>query len=260
MNVDFAWASAETGQRYVNDLSTPFSYPQHCKKPGYVNAHLSCVPGMMLQVQQYLRDLKSTQAKPSKQTMFVLWAGGNDVFNNINRFFYRFRHSKFKPTFLWPEKKLAFSWFPTKKVYDAVKLLIQDGVPAQHIYVFNLPNIGATPGAKFLVRSALGNSQNKQNLALHVIATISKIYNNDLAFWLNYGIRDSQKPHIISTNIVFNQMIKDNRFLGYRFLDIEHSCVRELATPYCAGFLFFNDKHPTTSASILLAFYVAQNL
>jgi phospholipase/lecithinase/hemolysin len=259
-NVDYAWASAETGDKYLDDLSSPFSYPAQCRHAGYIHKKLSCVPGVMLQVKQYLHDLHRNHQKPGQRSMFVLWAGGNDIFDNIERALYRLKHSRFKPAFILPKKQLAFSWFPSKNIYNAVNLLINAGVPAQHIYVFNLPNIAATPGAQHLVKNALKNSLSKQQVALYTIGAISSLYNSNLKFWLTYGIRSSQKPHVVSIEAIFHRMVTANHFLGYHFLDTQHSCLRLLATPYCTGFLFFNDKHPSTTTGKLLAVYVAQNI
>lgn len=260
VNVDYAWAGAEAGKRFINDLSHPFSYPKDCPRAGYLNRDLSCVPGVLLQVKQYLHDLKHNDEKPGQKTMFVIWAGENDVIDNVQRFFYRLKKSEFKLAAFLPQQAMAFSWLPGKKIHDAVESLMTAGVPAQHIYVFTLPNLAKTPGVKYLVRSKLNDSVRQQAFALLMFTDISELYNKNLRFWLTYGLRGENKPKIISIESLFRSMSSDNHFLGYHFLDVDNSCVRMQATPYCTGFLFFDDEHPSTTTGELLSLYVAQHL
>ena len=86
-NINYAWASSETGENFLNDLSSK-PYPPYdtdiCLSigPGKIDDNTSCVPSLLTQVQLYLTDV---EGKPSSDTKFIIWSGGNDVFNNITK-------------------------------------------------------------------------------------------------------------------------------------------------------------------------------
>lgn len=92
-NVDMAYASAETGSRYLSDLSTTQSYSPYvnCSAPGVMSmasGAYSCVPGVIAQIalyEQLLNDQKinSQNTHPTSNTRYFIWAGANDLANNI---------------------------------------------------------------------------------------------------------------------------------------------------------------------------------
>jgi phospholipase/lecithinase/hemolysin len=258
-NVDYAWASAETGQRYINDSYSPYTYSQHCPRPGLVNARLSCVPSVLQQEKIYLANLATRHQHPGKQTLFFIWAGGNDVLDNIARVVYRAKHAKQQTWNLFDGQKRDFSWFPTYNLYLAVTHLMAAGVPPNHIFVMNLPDIAKSPAAIKLIAKGFKSSEHKK-LALDFVRDMGDLFNEDLQLWLTVGIRGEAKPKIIDINDVFTHISSYNRFLNYRFVDTTHSCVHEHATPYCRGYVFFNDQHPTTYAGSLLAVYLMRQL
>jgi phospholipase/lecithinase/hemolysin len=256
-NVDYAWASAETGDRFLNDLSTPFSYVKNCPKSGEVNAQKSCVPGVILQVQTYVDNLKQSKQKTGQNTLFVIWAGGNDIFDNIDRGFYRLMNAKNDWSLLLPTDNESFAWFPSYNLYRAVNLLIKEGVPPSHIYIFNLPNLAQTPAAIHLIDNAFPNSTKEQAFMESAIKGISEWFNFDVANWVKYGVSGPQKPHVILIDQIFSEIQQTGNFQEYHFTMLQQSCVRNNKMPNCNGYLFFNDKHPTVFTERLLADYLA---
>ena len=255
-NVDYAWASAETGDRYLNDLSNPFAYVKGCKQAGIQSATMSCVPGVMLQVQMYIDNLKATKQTPGKNTVFIIWAGGNDIFDNISRAIYRTSNIKSNPELLAPQDAESFAWFPSYNLLRAVNLLTKAGVPANHIYIFNLPNIAQTPAAISMVNKNFGDNPKEANLILSVIKGITEWYNYDLQSWINYGIKGNAKPHLVTINTAFAQIEKNKSFEGYTFSNVTDSCVANHVSPACTGYVFFNEKHPTVMTGKALANYI----
>ena len=260
INMVYAYASAETGANYVNDQVEPFTYPQNCTTAGLINNAESCVPNLQMQIKTYLANLQQIHEAPGENTLYVILAGGNDVFDNIARAIYRVSHAKENWHLLLPQKELGFSWFPSAKIFIATNLLLKAGVPADHIYVISLPDVGLTPGAVNLIQNAFPDKPKIQQFALNVLGGITNIFNFDLRAWLYLGTRSVQKPHVIDINEFFKKIIKNRDFGGTTFPHVENSCLAELATPYCKGYLFFNDKHPTTTAGKVLAIYLYNDL
>jgi phospholipase/lecithinase/hemolysin len=264
INIVYAYASAETGKNYVNDQVEPFTYPKNCKTAGLINAQESCVPNLQTQVKTYLANLEQINEKPGKNSLFVLWAGGNDVFDNIARAIYRIGHAKENWRLLLPQQALAYSWFPTVKITTVVNMLIKAGVPANHIYVITLPNISVTPGARTLISSAFPNSLNMQNFALSILSGVTHLFNFDLKIELYFAAWNIKqpfaKPHVVDINRFLEHIITDRDLTGTTFPHVDNSCLAENALPYCKGYLFFNDKHPTTTAGKVLAVYLFNDL
>ncbi len=87
-NLSYAWAGAETNFHYLNNAVTDVPYPlyndQHCDVtgPGLISPEEACTPGVLRQVALYLQAVNN---KPNSRTLFIIWAGGNDIFYNINK-------------------------------------------------------------------------------------------------------------------------------------------------------------------------------
>ena len=264
LNIVYAYASAETGTNYLNDQVEPFTYPQTCATAGLISNSESCVPNLQTQIKTYLANLQQINEQPGQNTIYVIWAGGNDVFDNIARAIYRVSHAKENWQLLLPQQELAFSWFPSMKIIKATNLLIKAGVPANHIYVITLPNISTTPGARNLISSAFAKQPTLQKLSLDLLSGITYLFNFDLRVGLYVGAWNVKqpyaKPHVLDVNQFLKKIIKNRDFGGTTFPHVENSCLAEHATPYCKGYLFFNDKHPTTTAGKVLAVYLYNDL
>lgn len=259
-SVDYAWASAETGNHYVNDLQLSHPYnDQACSAngPGLISPESSCAPGVLLQIKQYLNDV---QNHPNPHTLFIIWAGGNDFFNNMKKIVDQNKQDSKSMLLL----KMLNAPFPLisataendplsnaiKNLKQAVIMLIQSGVPAQNIYVVNLPNLADTPAAQSFV--------NGRKSMRYMLVAMTETYNFMLRSYLvfNYLHASFNLPNgnIISVNAEFSDILKNHQRLG--FDKLLQSCVQEGATPYCHGYMFFNEKHPTTKAHELLAKYI----
>ncbi|MSP53817.1 MAG: hypothetical protein EXR81_06180 [Gammaproteobacteria bacterium] len=264
INMVYAYASAETGTNYINDQVEPFPYPQNCTTAGLINSQASCVPNLHTQIKFYLANLQQINEKPGKNTIYIIWAGGNDVFDNIARAIYRVSHAKENWRLLLPQQELGFSWFPSMKIVMATHLLIKAGVPADHIYVITLPNISVTPGARTLISSTFPNQPRLQKFALNILSGVTHLFNFDLRTGLYVGARTIKqpfaRPHVLDVNQFLAEIINNRNLGGTMFPHVENSCLAEHATPYCEGYLFFNDKHPTTTAGKVLAIYLYNDL
>lgn len=259
-SINYAWASAETGDHYVNDLNHNYSYnDEACQllSAGQLSPTSSCVPGVLLQVKQYLGDV---QNHPNSHSLIIIWAGGNDLFNNIAKIAAQNKDSS-KPLLLLKMFNAPFPLLPAatgdeplsnavKNLKQAVIMLIQAGVPAQNIYVINMPDLARTPASQDFAK---GN-----RTLLYALTMITDIFNTtlrvDLAF--NYISPEFNLPNanILSANKAFSNILRDHQTLGFdKFLG---NCVQQGATPYCKGYLFFNGKHPTVETHRLMADYL----
>lgn len=209
-SIDYAWASAETGEHYTNDLNHSHPYnDEACQMtgPGMLSPTSSCVPGVLLQVKSYLTDV---QNHPNPHSLIIIWAGGNDIFNNIAKVAMQNKQDS-KPVLLLKMLNVPFPLLPTiagneplsnavKNIKQAAVMLIQAGVPAQNIYVINLPNLSNTRASQGFVKG--------DKALLCVLTAISETFNTvlriDLAF--NYMRPEFNLPngHVISINHAFN--------------------------------------------------------
>jgi hypothetical protein len=90
-----------------------------------------------------------------------------------------------------------------------------------------------------------------EKISLDLLSGITQLFNFDLRVGLYVSAWNVKqpfaKPHVLDVNQFLEKIIKN-------------SCLAEHATPYCKGYLFFNDKHPTTTAGKVLAVYLYNNL
>jgi phospholipase/lecithinase/hemolysin len=259
-NIDYAYASAETGDGFVNDLVSPFTVNNNCLKPGKINHSMSCVPGVGQQISYYLADLHQHKQEAGKQTLFIIWAGGNDIYDNVGRLIYRAQHFRSNPWLLFSSRKYQLSWTPAYNLYRATQRLMAAGVPANHIIIFNLVDLSKVPGTLSVAKELFPNSKYAIRSFLSVFHGVTTLFNMNLSLWFHLGIRAEEKPQLFDIDNIFVIMASGNRFLGYSFANVKNSCVRQQATPYCRGYLFFNDKHPTTKAGSLLAQMIVANI
>lgn len=261
-NINYAWAGAETGENYLNDLSSR-PYPPYdtdlCLSigPGKVDENTSCVPSLLTQIQLYLTDV---EGMPSSNTKFIIWAGGNDLFNNVTKIVNK-NKSDNKVILLLKMLNAGYPLFqvgeaalsnPANNTKLAVRLLLKSGVSATNIYVLMLPQLSITPEVRTKTQG--------DKAALHVLGAISTIYDAALKIKLSYNYMSP------SLNIPSSHVISINRFIkpifsspaAYGFSSSSVSCIQGDAKPYCNGYLFFNSKHPTVQTHELLAAYIGE--
>jgi len=276
-DVNFAYASAETGANYLNDLDFSRGYPPyvHCAKPGLVDATHSCVPGLIAQVQLYLTQV---QQQPNPNTVFILWAGGNDFFNNVSKLLAHqttLSHLKLGlqqlasayGTHQWPHTGGVVYSHPVQNIRQAVTLLVQHDVPLANIYVLNLPDMSKVPAARDMVQ-AFADSFVKahphfaalkstiENLLSGAIRFMSASYNTALrlALCFNQTEPNLAQHHLFKINAMFKQ-IETNKALDkkYGLTNITDSCVDKGDAPECKGYAFYEIKHPTLAVEHVLA-------
>lgn len=241
-NISYAVASAETGDNYIDDIASspwPVVTGERCKSISDHNSYSSCVPGLLKQVHMYLQDVKE---KPNKKTLFILWAGGNDFYQNIVKI-------------VGDDKGESLS-HPIHNTVKAVKLLMDKGVSADNIYVLNLPNFSMVPAITGLVDDNISNSV-LRSTALTSISLISKGYNTWLKSDLALSTWGKFPPsHVFEIDALFLEVYnnKDNLHGKLGITEpVATTCVDGKKLPLCKGFLFYNDMHPTTRVHQYLA-------
>ena len=234
-NFSYAVASAQTGNNYINDRVqgiTPIIPAKQCDKgAGNYNGY-SCIPGLLKQVHHYLADV---DGNPNPRTLFVLWAGGNDLYQNIRKFSAGNNTEPYSA--------------PISNLTEAVTLLLEHGVPPRHIYVFNLPNFAMVPAITGLVKEKLSGSISRW-AALSAISLISRSYNIWLKSELVLATWGAFPPsHVIPVDSWFLE-VYNNKDSLHKELGITEpvplSCAKAGALPHCNGFLFYNHMHPTS--------------
>ncbi len=230
-NVSFATASAETGDYYLTDTTWARDSMAQCQNGIGDYGNYNCVPGVLKQLQLYLSNVAN---KPNPNTLFIIWAGGNDFYQNIVRIASR------------NGQAIAH---PIDNIVQAVKLLMDKGVPASHIYVLNLPDFSMVPALTNLVGEHVKNNY-AHRAVLTLISSISQLYNLNLH--INLVLQTLGR---LSANHIFpiDQLFLDVYFNKEHILQklriiqkVDLTCAKAGDFPYCAGFLFYNGMHPTT--------------
>lgn len=268
-STNYAWASAETGDEYLNDFDLnkktypPFIFPSYstasCQSfgSGKIDNQHSCVPGVLVQVKEYLQD---THGHPNPRSLIIIWAGGNDIFNNAAKIADN-QPGKSKSTSqiflllkmlnaaypLSQHLSVAPLSNPVNNIQKAVILLIQAGVPAKNIYVMNLPNLAHTPAAQKIADG--------EKSILYLWEAISKIFNTALEVTLVLDIRHPEfnlpRHNVIFVNQILSDILENQKKYGFSMG--YQSCVSNKARADCPGYIFFNNKHPTTKVNQLIA-------
>jgi phospholipase/lecithinase/hemolysin len=218
---NFAVASAIAGNNpsfsYTNFLST--SNPQ--------------APGTTNQVELYL-SFNGYKASPN--TLYVFWAGANNLYGSLGNV-------------------SSFFTFPAiaKNAADSIALniatLAQAG--AKHFLWLNLPPLDQIPyvndNSNVLVR----------RLGKPAADSAALVFNDELAFdvlWLkaDYGVDIT----VVNTNSLFNSIVAAPGTYGFVNIKDAGWCGVD-GVPTCAqdnpnGFLFWDELHPTTAAHAIL--------
>ena len=276
-NVDFAYGSAETGNKYTDDLHgyaptmayNPYvpndTTTQPCTAPGWhhdpnnpLATATSCVPGVAQQIQEYL---SLVQQKADPDNIYVIWAGANDIFSNIGKLLTLADEHKYltiattlpkllyncsiltSPTYV-KVGNMEFSCPVNNLVLD-VQTLINSGASAKNIYVIALPDLSLAPAA----------SQYPKILTKYLI---SKRTNDNLIKKLNALSKKRNIPNVnvYPTDKAFDQIAKNAN--QYGFTDTSDSCVakngnEDPAVNNCNDYVFYNGKHPTGHAGQCIA-------
>jgi len=267
-SVNYAFASAETGDHWLNDISGE-KYPPYvdaiCHAPGKIGPKTACVPGVLKQVQLYLNAVHH----PDPDTVFIVWAGGNDMLNNITKAFQLFSQQGIKDiagkllnqfenlTAHTQKKNLSpaapdFS-DPLINLLAAKDRLIEAGVKPEQIYILNLPDLSKSPACILLSK---GNPA-----ILSAIHALSVAFNDGLSLTLSHNyFSDNNLPesNILSVYDLLNEIIDNPEKYGMTHLS--QNCVLDGQTPECKGYVFFNDKHPTAETGKIFARWAVEKI
>lgn len=256
-NISYAWAGAETGADYTNDFdlhsNLRYAFPAYAHNnlacqttgPGYINPNHSCIPGVLLQVQQYLVDVNQ---HPNPNSLIIIWAGGNDLFNNAGKIADKNSNKNFAMLLIdmlnvpYPinlNAGIAPLSNPVNNIKQAVILLMQAGVSRNNIYVINLPDLAKTPAAQ---KIAAGRTS-----VLYLWTLITLVFDTylegKLAFDYVHPAFNLPRNHIISSYTIFADILKNAP--KYGFSKQLQNCVADHAPASCPGYIFFDEKHPT---------------
>lgn len=201
------------------------------------NARTLGVPGLLDQIKMYQSDLGGVA--PDKNTLYVIWAGGNDLLTLM-------------PKLPNQEALNAAAQGAVDGVEAAIKQLTMNGeVRGNQIVIFKLPNLGVAPIAGIVPAFK----------ARYTVA--SQYYNSQLASMLVRDFPDSaQRPVMIDIYENMQEIIADHGKAGTPgapFTNISDIC-SGTSQPICKGYLFNDPVHPTTEAHAEIAAYVKDHL
>ena len=273
-NISYAYAGAETGEQYNNtnwppNTQVPTNNPD-CTQPGSIqdstgNIKSTCNPGLLQQVDLYLQD---THFMPNPKTLFFIWAGANDIFDYYNTNAKQYISMTLltspysdilgKPPPIPSEDDLsALEQRVIHNINEAKKKLIDAGVKPEMIYILTLPDLSAAPALRTSNNWKLTIFFNKENLEKSLSAT-SQSLNQKLQTQ-----QDDPKYAIPPSNYLqIGDKFLDMRLnpTQYNVIDVENNCVEKKAMPVCPGYLFYDQKHPTTTIHNIIADFILQKL
>ena len=256
-NISYAYASADTSNEYLNtdwpqqSSTDPFVNTQNCLQagPGVIKNQAgeitsTCVPGVIRQVDNYLT---AVQHKPNPNTAFFIWAGANDLF------YYLIPYIKEHGTL--PEiPYTAFRNLEIKvagNINEAKKKLIDAGVKPEMIYILDLPDLSQLPA----ISTGDKSWSFWAKIHLFTIPTVISKMAHNVGYQLESQYVEEKyripSSHYIKVSDSFNDIIQNPK--KYELTNIDESCVLKNATPACTGFVFYNNKHPSTHVHKILS-------
>ncbi len=263
-NVNLSWASAETGKGYIDDHSSPAQPNQDCKEPGLDPIHptKNCVPNVQTQIHLYFNRLN---APPNQNTLFIIFAGSNDILNEL----YRLGHT---PT---PADINRIITNSITNLGKAVTELEGQGVSEKNIVVFNLPDlskgsdVATNPALQQLTGIIVPAYNNKLSKVISELGVI--IY--DDSSWMS-GVLQSDNSReanhfrpkgIPGSNCISGRYGNPKIGTFYQGYFISN-CASNTPDPNPSGsakylnYFFVNGKHPTTYAQKQLSFDICKHL
>ncbi len=274
-SISYAYAGAETNDYYNNT-----NWPPHtqvptknldCTRPGSIkdsagNIKSTCNPGLLLQVDLYLQD---TQFMPNPKTLFFIWAGSNDIFDYYNENAKQYISMTLlkspysamlaKPPMPVPSED-DLSTLEQRIIHninEAKKKLIDAGVKPKMIYILTLPDLSNTPALRTSNNWKLTIFFNKENLEKS-LSVVSQSVNQKLQTQ-----QDDPKYAIPPSHYLqMDKMLLDMRLnpTQYSVNDVENNCIEKNAMSACLGYLFYDQKHPTTAIHKIIADFILQKL
>lgn len=171
-------------------------------------------PGL---IQQVIAYKATADASPSPNALFIIWIGGNDYFNGD-----------------------GVSQAAVANINEAMEELVQFG--GMHLLVLNLPDLGAIP-------AMLGKPEASQATAF------STDFNAELADMLDNFRVEHPEIGLYEFNVFSFTMAVRNDPATYGFINVtDPSPNFEVPNNFDgAGYLFWDERHPTTSLHELIA-------
>ncbi len=232
-NVNYAYASALTTDDFVDDTNPLIPYfpiQSDCQAPGRTHADGSaCVPGMLKQLDIYLSEINQ---KIGGDTLFVLWGGGNDVFNGLAPLSVN-NGNEAPDAHAIVAQASAAAKQAAANILQMVAELIANGASEQQIVIFDMPDLADAP-------AAIGNEA--------LLSLISQGFNQGLQTQLQDKF---PQVSIFSADNILTKILKDPS--QFNIDNTTGDCVAEGNSPQCLGYLFFNAKHPSTQVHETIA-------
>ncbi|MCL9783255.1 SGNH/GDSL hydrolase family protein [Vibrio sp. S4M6] len=270
-NINYAWASAETGMHYLNDMtSSPyFVYnDSQCPEPGAVDPKngVYCVPSVGKQIELFL-SRQGLQQSYRQESLFILWAGGNDMFNDIAKITEKLAIKQNvkadvvqQQEFLKQLTQIVGSKaedqslsYPIVNIVKDINMLHNAGVPYNHILVIGMPDLTTVPAVEQML---VGNEW-----ALPLVSGVSRLYNS--ALWLAVKLNTQAKTKFFNPLPLLNEIVDNKQYVTstgetFSFPNVSEPCYKEpysktLPIRSCNGFLFYNLKHPSNETHQVLA-------
>lgn len=232
-NVNYAYASALTTDNYVDDSNAAIPYypiRSDCKTPGQLDPDgTACVPGMLTQLNIYLDEVNH---QVNHDSLFVIWGGGNDIFNVLAQLSINNGNEAPDPSDIVAQATTAAKQ-AVANILQMVATLTANGASEQQIVVFDLPNLADAP-------AGAGNEV--------LLSSISQGFNQGLQIQL---MKAFPQVSLFSTDHILTDILNDPN--NFNIDNTNGDCVAEGNNPECVGYLFFNAKHPTTQVHEIIA-------
>lgn len=183
--------------------------------------------GMNQQVSYYIDSLPADADLSG--ILFTVWIGGNDFLAN-------------------PTNPFSIIDTAINRIEASIQDLIDAG--AEDILVMNMPDLGLAPGIVF---QDYIYGANGALIAAYTYA--SEQFNESLTATV-CTLREENKDknikfYIADTFKLLQYAVENGESLG--FTNVDGTCVSNRALPYCEGYIFFDDIHPTTATHKYLA-------
>jgi phospholipase/lecithinase/hemolysin len=259
-NISYAYASANTSNNYLNtdwprENTSTASINPICSQPGLIKnlegqTTSTCTPGLLRQVNIYLDNV---QLKPNPKTVFFIWAGANDLLAYYTDYM---NHNFAKKLFIeWfylpsPEELAKVEQQAITNILTAKNRLIDAGVKPDMIYILDLPDLSKTPAVISIDSWALNTFYGKENFKKS-LSDMTTDFNKKLRSQVEVESYTLPTSHYVQIEKLLNDMISFPK--KFNLTNTTESCITKKATPACEGFLFYNEKHPTTFVGKIIA-------
>lgn len=251
-NIDYAVAGALTGDNFIvsnaNIRPGQDQTDNDCVVAGFQGEDGQfCVPGMLKQVKSYLQ---SVNFSVDPDTLFILWAGSNDILNGIVSLDILNDLTGTPP----------FITDAAANIREAVQELILAGASKENIVVIALPDLSVTPTAQLVADTIAGNKSLLRAVIIRKISGLSHSFNAQLSMALS--TEQMATVNLFRVNAIIDGIIANPQ--GFDITNVTDSCALDNADPLCIqddGFyLFFNGIHPSTQVHTILATFLARDL